>query len=155
MRSVIRVLLTGMSGTGKSTITQELVTRGYGAIDADDGWTLPQPDGTQRWDEAAITRLLDTDDADVLFFAGCEENMVAFLPRFDIVVLLSAPRNVIVQRITERTGNDFGKDPAELACILGDLDEIEPPLRAIADHEVDTTNSIDQVVASILALIGE
>jgi adenylate kinase family enzyme len=126
-----------MSGTGKSTITQELVRRGYRAIDADDGWTLPQPDGTLRWDSAAITHLLDTDEGDVLFFAGCEENMVELLPRFDIVMLLSAPRDVIVQRI------------------LGDLDEIEPRLRAIADHEVDTTNSIDQVVASILNAVEE
>ena len=93
MRSVIRVL-----------ITRDLVTRGYPAIDADDGWTLPQPDGTLRWDEVAITRLLDTDGTDVLFFAGCEENMVAFLPRFDIVVLLSAPRDVIVHRIADRSG---------------------------------------------------
>ena len=60
---------------------------------------------------------------------------------------------MIVQRIAERTGNDFGKDPAELARILADLDEIEPRLRAIADHEVDTTNSIDQVVTSVLALV--
>ena len=154
MRSVIRVLLTGMSGTGKSTITRELVARGYRAIDADDGWTLPQPDGTQHWDEAALTRLLDTDDADVIFFAGCEENMVELLPRFDIVVLLSAPRDVIVQRITERTGNDFGKDPADLARILDDLANVEPRLRAIADRELNTTDPLDRVVASILALIG-
>ena len=150
---MLRILLTGMSGTGKSTITQELVRRGYRAIDADDGWTLPQPDGTLRWDESAVTHLLETDEGGVLFFAGCEENMVELLPRFDIVVLLSAPRDVIVQRIRTRTNNDFGKDAAELQRILDDVDEIEPRLRAIADHEVDTTNSIHQVVASVLTLV--
>lgn len=35
-----RVLLTGMSGTGKSTVIRELAARGYRAIDAGDaGWS--------------------------------------------------------------------------------------------------------------------
>jgi dephospho-CoA kinase len=33
----MRVLLTRMSGTGKSTLVQELRRRGYSAYDADDG----------------------------------------------------------------------------------------------------------------------
>ena len=33
-----RVLLTGMSGTGKSSVIRELAALGYKAIDTDDGW---------------------------------------------------------------------------------------------------------------------
>ena len=32
-----RILLTGISGVGKSTVTDELAARGYKAVDADDG----------------------------------------------------------------------------------------------------------------------
>ena len=88
---VKRVLLTGMSGTGKSSITRELVARGYKAIDTDDGLSEPQPDGRQLWREDAIQSLLTTRDAGVLFVAGCEENLGKFLPQFDHVVLLTAP----------------------------------------------------------------
>ncbi|HEU4912392.1 MAG TPA: ATP-binding protein, partial [Actinomycetes bacterium] len=43
-----RVLLTGMSGTGKSSVVRELVARGYKAVDTDDGWCEPLAEGRQR-----------------------------------------------------------------------------------------------------------
>jgi len=35
---VKRVLLTGMSATGKSSVIKALVAAGYKAVDTDDGW---------------------------------------------------------------------------------------------------------------------
>ncbi|MDQ3274158.1 MAG: hypothetical protein M3Q39_03775 [Actinomycetota bacterium] len=67
-----------MWGTGKSSIVRELVTRGYKVVDTDDGWCEPEPDGRQMWREDAIQALLTTEDADVLFVAGCEENQAKF-----------------------------------------------------------------------------
>jgi dephospho-CoA kinase len=150
---VRRVLLTGMSGTGKSTVVRELVARGYKAIDADDGWTEPLPDGTQRWRADAIQELLDTEDAEVLFLAGCDENQLAFDPGFDEVILLSAPRETLIRRLDTRPDNPFGKRPDELRRILRDLETVEPKLRAVADHEIRTDSSVDDVVTSILALL--
>lgn len=68
-----RILLTGISGTGKSSVIRALADLGYKAIDTDDGWSEQLPDGRQRWREDAFTALLATEDADVLFLAGCEE----------------------------------------------------------------------------------
>ena len=45
---VKRVLLTGMSGTGKSSVIRALSARGFKAVDTDDGWCEPLPDGRQR-----------------------------------------------------------------------------------------------------------
>ena len=84
-----RVLITGMSGTGKSSLIASLAALGYKAVDTDDGWCEPQPDGRQRWREDAIQELLATEDTGVLFVAGCEENQVKFHPWFDHIVLLS------------------------------------------------------------------
>src|SRR5215469_3307616 len=100
-----RVLLTGMSGTGKSSVIRALTELGYKAIDTDDGWCEQLPDGRQRWREDAIAGLLATEDADVLFVAGCEENQVRFHPRFDHIILLSAPIRTMMQRLADRTGN--------------------------------------------------
>src|SRR5690349_8590117 len=88
---VKRVLLTGMSGTGKSSVVRELAARGFKAVDTDDGWSEPLPDGRQRWREDAIEALLATEDTNVLFVAGCEENQAGFHAQFDQIVLLSAP----------------------------------------------------------------
>lgn len=43
-----RVLVTGMSGAGKSTVLAAVASRGYMTVDADfDGWELPGA----IWDE--------------------------------------------------------------------------------------------------------
>ncbi len=49
-----RVLLTGMSGTGKSSVIGVLGACGFKAVDTDDGWCELLPDGRQRWREDAV-----------------------------------------------------------------------------------------------------
>jgi len=47
-----RVLLTGMSGTGKTTVLAELQRRGHMTVDTDyNGWELP----SRTWDDDACT----------------------------------------------------------------------------------------------------
>ena len=150
-----RVLLTGMSGTGKSSVVRELRARGYKAVDTDEGWSEPLPDGRQQWREDAVRELLATEDADVLFVAGCEENQVKFHPQFDDIVLLSAPIEVLVDRLASRTDNPYGKAPHELRRFVEDVETVEPRLRRVADHEVQTTAPLDEVVASILRLVKQ
>ena len=130
----------------------ELAALGYKAIDTDDGWCEPLPDGRQRWREDTIAELLDTEDADVVFIAGCEENQVHFHSRFDLIILLSAPAPTIIERLTARTGNPYGKAPGDMDRILADLAAVEPLLRRAADHEIRTTMPLTDVVAKVLHL---
>jgi dephospho-CoA kinase len=163
---VLRVLVTGMSGTGKSTVAAELARRGYHAFDADGGEfshlvAVPENEltgigGGQDWvwREDRIQRLLSKQDIDVLFIAGCSPNQGRFYPQFDHIVLLTAPEPVIVERLATRTTNRFGKDPGELARALEITRMIEPLLRAGADLEIDTSAPLDEVVATILRHVG-
>jgi shikimate kinase len=151
---VKRVLLTGMSGTGKSSVIGELAALGYKAIDTDDGWCEQLPDGRQRWREQAIAALLDTEDTDIVFIAGCEENQVRFHSRFDLIILLSAPAQAMIGRLAARTGNPYGKQPGDLDRILDGLDTVEPLLRRAADHEIRTTIPLPDVVAEVVRLAG-
>ena len=143
-----------MSGTGKSSVIGALAARGYKAVDTDDGWCEAWPDGRQRWREEAIEQLLATEDAEVLFVAGCEENQVRFHPRFDVIILLSAPAEILAGRLASRTSNSYGKTPGELRRVFDDLQVVEPLLRNAADYEISTTMPLDDVVTAVLRLIG-
>ena len=160
-----RVLLTGMSGTGKSTVIRALAARGYKAVDLDcdefSEWVAVssdsatpgspvEPDRDWVWREERIQELLATEDADVLFLSGCAPNMGKFLPQFDHVVLLSAPAEIIVERLATRTNNPYGKQPAEVARVLGLRETVEPLLRRVAGHEIDTSAGLAEVVATVL-----
>lgn len=161
-----RVLLTGMSGTGKSTLICEFAARGYKAIDTDtDEWSEwvtvagdpDLPDSADEldwvWREDRIQRLLSVEDADVLFVSGCKSNQGKFYGRFDHIVLLSAPLPLLVERLATRTTNPFGKHPDELARILGHVDTVEPLLRRTASLEVDTSAPLEEVTETILTLV--
>lgn len=150
-----RILLTGMSGTGKSSVIRALGDLGYKAVDTDDGWCERLPDGRQRWREDAIAALLATEDADVLFVAGCEENQVRFHARFDRIILLSAPIPTMLQRLADRTGNPYGTAPGDLDRVLSDTENVEPLLRRVADHEISTAMPLADVVRAVLRLVGE
>jgi len=78
-----------------------------------------------------------------------------FYPRFDAVVLLSAPAEVLLGRIESRTTNDYGKTAEERELILEHLAEVEPLLRATCTHEVDAAQPVDGVVAELILLALE
>ena len=113
-----KVLVTGMSGTGKSAVLQALGERGHRVVDTDTGqWShwVTSPDGSPDWvwREDAITALLATRRHGHLFVAGCKTNQGKFYPQFDHIALLSVPADVLLARIAARTGNLYGKHPAE------------------------------------------
>ena len=101
------VLVTGMSGTGKSTALVELARKGHRVLDTDyGGWTedVPSSDGGSErlWVEDRIDALLEEHDDGVLFVSGCVSNQGKFYPRFDAIVLLRAPADVILGRVAAR-----------------------------------------------------
>jgi hypothetical protein len=58
---------------------------------------------------------------------------------------------VLIERLTHRTTNPYGKDPAELAETLEYVETVEPLLRASATLEVVTTIPVSQVADIVLA----
>jgi dephospho-CoA kinase len=144
-----RVLLTGMSGAGKTTVLDELRRRGFVTIDTDyGGWVLP--DGT--WDEPRMGELLARHDD--LIVSGTVENQGRFYDRFHHVVLLSAPLEVLLQRVRNRA-NPYGRTPAQRAQIAEYVRTVEPLLRRGATIELDGRRPISELAEAVVKLVGD
>jgi len=143
-----------MSGVGKSSALAELAGRGFRVVDTDEpGWS--------EWDDAAggvvwradrIAELLASPGDAPLYVSGCVSNQGRFYDSFEAVVLLSAPPEVILERIGGRTRNDFGKTAEERERILADLAAFEPRLRATCTHELDATRPLAEIVDALAAI---
>jgi adenylate kinase family enzyme len=136
----VRVLVTGMSGVGKSTLVRELRRRRFTAYDADDdGFSEARRDGRWGWRVERVADVLEQGEASPhpVFFAGCSEEQLTL--RFDYRVLLTAPAEILVQRLMARTTNGYGRSAEQRAQVLADLAGVEPLLRRSADLILVTT----------------
>ena len=105
-----RVLITGMSGAGKSTALLELQRRGHLVVDTDYGnWKELISEHEEIWREDRMIQLLTNHTTGTLFVSGCESNQGKFYAQFEAVVLLTAPLEVLFERIETRETNNFGK----------------------------------------------
>lgn len=147
-----KVLVTGMSGTGKSSALRALAARGHRTVDTDSSrWS--RWEGTDWiWREDAMSALLSSPGP--LFVSGCKSNQGRFYRSFHHIVLLSAPAPVLLTRIAARTDNPYGQSPADRAEILANLATVEPLLRATCTLEIDATVPLDDVVQQLEDLLS-
>jgi shikimate kinase len=149
-----KFLVTGMSGTGKSSALDELRSLGFQVIDTDEpGWTeWSDREGGYVWREDSIRELLAREEGPPLYVSGTVSNQGKFYGYFDAVVLLSAPAEVLLERIGSRTTNPYGKTPEQRELILRDLAEVEPLLRKTCTHEIDGAQPLEVVVQQLAKL---
>jgi len=143
-----RVLVTGMSGTGKTTVLDELRRRGHSTVDTDyDNWQLPD----RTWDERRMQQLLES-NPDVVV-SGTVDNQVRFYDRFEHVVLLSVPLDVLIERVRRRTNNPYGKTSEQQAEIAQYLATVEPRLRRGVTLELDGQRATPELADVIEQLV--
>jgi shikimate kinase len=141
--------VTGMSGAGKTTVLDVLNRRGVATVDTDYGdWVLP--DGT--WDEPRMDQLLA--DHREIVVSGTVANQGRFYDRFEHVVLLSAPVEVLLERVGTRLNNPYGREPEQRAEIVAHVADVEPLLRRGATLELDGRRRPDELADIIERLVA-
>ena len=160
-----RILITGMSGTGKTSVIRELLARGHQAYDLDtpewSHWVpaAPGDDLTPAqgedwvWQLDKVEALLSRSTPGPLSVSGCAENMAGLFPLFDAIVLLSAPLTTIMARLAARTGSGYGHAEEERRKVAALITAIEPLLRQSADFEIDTRQPVQATVDALLRFI--
>lgn len=169
----MKILLTGIAGTGKTTVLAELQKQGYVVIDLDaTGICRWKNKETQEFTEYGETgrnydwltkhgwycdieklkQLLSAirEDKDV-FVAGISENIEELVEEFDRVFMLIAPDVVVKERLNARTNNHFAKKEEEQNFVLEHSKEL---LKKIKDFmEVDANKGPDEITRVILSNI--
>jgi RNase adaptor protein for sRNA GlmZ degradation len=155
-----------MSGTGKSSVLEELEGRGYITVDADtDEWcewkNLVSMDGGPLqpdwlWQEEKMQALLQHEHPTHVFVAGCSPNQGKFYLLFDKVILFTAPLDIMLHRVATRQSNPYGKSEEERHQIIYNTEVVEPLLREGCDLEIDTSLlNVQEVADKLISLADE
>jgi dephospho-CoA kinase len=168
------ILITGVQGAGKTTITAALAERGYPILDSDDisGWvnkngvplTSPRPVNPTAawlhshewvWDQAKLHDYLNQSTADPVLLCGISWDQDQHYNLFDKVILLEADKPTIHHRLLTRSnGNPFGKMPHELQFILEKLGPFQQTAKAAGAISVDARQPLEMVTREIICAIS-
>lgn len=121
-----------MSGAGKSTLLEAIARRGFRTVDTDyDEWKL----AGARWDEPRMSALLAQHAT--IAVSGTAENQGLFYDRFEHVIYLYVPLQVLLERVRARSNNPYGKSAEHQEDIARYVAEVEPMIRRTATVELD------------------
>lgn len=93
-------------------------------------------------------------EADVIV-SGTVENQGSFYDRFEFVILLTAPVEVLIARVATRTNNPYGNSLQDQAEIRRYVVEVEPVLRVRATLELDGRRPTTDLADAIESLLSE
>lgn len=176
----MKILITGTSRSGKSTIGKALQKLGYGFIEADvdtyNGksiayWTdkktkrgrnIPWPPPENCFKENNWTWRVDVLDQlmtevllkkKIVFVCGDAFNKEEAYKLFDKIFVLTASDEMLRQRVKLKTHHDFGTRPAELTWILKENETYVEKMIKSGAIPVDTNKSVEDVINEILSVI--
>lgn len=131
--------ITGVGGSGKSTLTKHFKSLGFPAYDSDklatfynrktglpiDKWVefherTPEWTNAHQWRVSVdkINNLSKEYTNEIAFVCGSASNDSEYWDVFSKVFFLRIPSSELKKRLLGRTGNDYGKHPHELEIAL-------------------------------------
>lgn len=170
----MKVLITGIAGTGKSTIVKALNEKGIASIDLHDVpglffWQDKKtkerveyvPTQSREWfdtvdrlcDIGRLKKILDQKQ-DIVMAGTVGGNQAEYIALFDTVILLQSDPQTLIHRMKTRTNKSgYGKTKAEQEDNIEWQKEFDPLLLSLGAIPVDTNGELNDVVDKIITLI--
>jgi len=167
----VKILITGTSGTGKSTVAAVLREQGFDAIETDYDqriayWenkssghpeVMPSPYPQDwysthdwKWDVGVLRDVLAMSPR-ITFVCDDSLNKAEAFTLFDRLVVLKVDDDTLTARLQSRTNNPFGKSRDELQWVLDQSAAIVQELALAGATVINASRPIDQVVDDILS----
>ena len=162
------IYITGISGTGKTTLSNEFKKRGNITIDIDDHahWEHKETGKTDHWFPGKSVDFFNThqwvcdleklkeifkenSQKDILVFGVVDKEEKLF-PLFDKIILLTCDTRVAFKRIDDRVDNEFGKGEVEKEWIKSWKDNFEQDLIRKGAIAVSSEDNIETVINNII-----
>ncbi|MFI2650647.1 AAA family ATPase [Micromonospora fulviviridis] len=152
-------LIEGVSGTGKTSVCNELRRRGYQAVNGDrelayqgDPESGEPTDGRGHehhiWRVDEVRALVANHDEPVTFFCGGSRNFPKFIDLFDEVFVLEVDLDTLTRRLDGRPEDEWGGRPAERELVVR-LHRTKEDI-ATSGTVIDATAPLASVVDEIL-----
>jgi broad-specificity NMP kinase len=167
------VLITGMSGSGKTTIAEKLTRKRIQAIDLDDFQdvcTMYFKDSKELVDTEYDNHDLDwvksvewicdsqqlkaimNQHRDTHFYCGSADNIQEILPLFDVVILLQTNEETFRNRLSNRTNNNWGQIKEIQDWLLQGKQRYEDLILKSGAIAVNANQTSEEVILQILSV---
>ena len=173
--------ITGISGSGKSTVLTEVRQRGYEGYDVDEAgpvtakWhndttgfihpksSIKKEDRTPEFlanhswkvPREEVAELAQQASTKIIFLGGAIANEIEIYDLFNSVFALAIDDKTLQHRLAARTNNDWGKNPHELEQTLAVNHELDERYRQFGYVVIDASQTTDTIVAEILSHVHE
>jgi dephospho-CoA kinase len=165
------IYITGVPGSGKTTVQKELERQAFEAYDIDQprfgGPTNlvtgepasipPLEERSSVWfkqhewrvSRTAVEELKRQSEARMVYLCGTATTEHLIWDLFDKVLYLQVDEATLRTRLANRAGNDFGKSEEEVSMILERFREAQEKLKGLGVIMIDATKSLGETVDQI------
>ena len=172
----MKILITGVSGTGKSTVCKNLISLGYEAFDIEniEGMfemyhkdtkkvfeefdnSIPRHIKNAEWicDIEKLKKLLESKKSGIAFYCGIASNMDDLLPLFDKVLVLQLDSDALNKRLKNREGTqDIGNTQDGRDVVLGWKDWWEKEMHKKGGILMNANGSPQEITEKILDILN-
>lgn len=171
------VLVTGIPGTGKTVIAEELKKLGYTAFDMEEVDGLfglyHKETGEELKDYSEykkslnnikkydwninvdrLKNLMKENSGGIVFYCGTGGNILEVISLFDLTIMLTINDDAIRHRLTHRSTNDFGNTSEVQEWVISWKDWFEDGVKEFNPIVVDANKSLEEVTSNIIELVN-